>query len=81
MDPGSGLTFDSHYYISLKQKEGLFQSDAALLTNHDASDYVDKLLTNEEFFTKFGESIKQMGAIEVLTGNSGNIRTKCSVVN
>lgn len=81
MDPGSGLTFDSHYYISLKQKEGLFLSDAALLTNDDASDYVDKLLANEEFFTKFGESIKRMGAIEVLTGNSGNIRTKCSVIN
>ncbi|KAF7145734.1 hypothetical protein RHSIM_Rhsim04G0215100 [Rhododendron simsii] len=81
MDPGSSLTFDSHYYTNLKLKDGLFQSDAALLTNHDASDLVDKLLVNEEFFAKFGESMKRMGAVGVLTGDSGNIRKKCTVVN
>lgn len=81
MDPGSSLSFDSHYYSNLKLKDGLFQSDAALLTNCDASDLVDKLLVNEEFFAKFGESMKRMGAVGVLTGDSGNIRKICTVVN
>ncbi|KAG5554912.1 hypothetical protein RHGRI_012462 [Rhododendron griersonianum] len=81
MDPGSSLSFDSHYYSNLKLNDGLFQSDAALLTNCDASDLVDKLLVNEEFFAKFGESMKRMGAVGVLTGDSGNIRKICTVVN
>ncbi|KAH7842518.1 hypothetical protein Vadar_006256 [Vaccinium darrowii] len=81
MDGGSGLTFDNHYYTMLKENEGLFQSDAAILTDHSAREYADKMTTNEVFFTKFANSVKRMAAIGVLTGSSGEIRKKCSAIN
>ncbi|KAF8401572.1 hypothetical protein HHK36_012516 [Tetracentron sinense] len=81
MDPKSSLSFDSDYYTILKQHMGLFQSDAALLTNKDSSKIVDELLDSNDFFIKFNKSMNSMGAIGVLTGSSGEIRKKCSVVN
>lgn len=81
MDPGSSLTFDNHYFSNLRIQQGLFQSDAALLTNKGANNIVDEMLTNGKFFTEFGQSMKRMGAIGVVTGNAGEIRKKCSVVN
>lgn len=81
MDPGSGSSFDNNYYKILRQNKGLFQSDAALLTNKGASNIVDELLDSDKFFTEFAQSMKRMGAVGVLTGNSGEIRKKCNVVN
>lgn len=79
MDPGSSLKFDSDYYAILKQHKGLFQSDAALLTG--ASNIVLELDDNNKFFTEFAQSMKRMGAVEILTGTAGEIRKKCGVVN
>ncbi|XP_009419515.2 peroxidase 24 [Musa acuminata AAA Group] len=81
MDPGSSLSFDDHYYVILKQKEGLFQSDAALLTDGKSSKIVDKLLDDGDFFDAFGKSITKMGNIGVLTGTDGQIRSNCRAVN
>lgn len=81
MDPNSSNTFDSNYYSILRQNKGLFQSDAALLTTKMSRNIVNKLVKKDKFFTKFGHSMKRMGAIEVLTGSAGEIRRKCSVVN
>ena len=81
MDPGSPLSFDNNYFKNLKLNQGLFQSDAALLTNNEATNTVDELLDSQDFFTEFGQSMKRMGAIQVLTGSSGEIRKNCSVVN
>ncbi|KAK4477944.1 hypothetical protein RD792_017209 [Penstemon davidsonii] len=82
MDPGSSLTFDNHYFSSLKQQRGLFQSDSTLMSNKIASGIVEELTSSSsKFFTEFSQSMKSMGAIDVLTGNAGEIRKKCSVVN
>ncbi|KAK6913826.1 hem peroxidase [Dillenia turbinata] len=81
MDPGSSLSFDAHYYSNLKLSQGLFQSDAALLTDGGASNIVTELLNTTKFFTEFAQSMKRMGAIEVLTGTAGEIRKKCNLVN
>ena len=81
MDLGSPLSFDNNYFNILKQNEGLFQSDAALLTDGEATYNVNELLNSQNFFTEFAQSIMRMGAIQVLTGSSGEIRKKCSVVN
>ena len=81
MDPGNSRSFDNNYYKNLKLHKGLFQSDAALLTNKGASNIVDELLSSNKFFTEFRQSMKRMGAIQVLTGNSGEIRHKCNLVN
>ncbi|PIA44646.1 hypothetical protein AQUCO_01700324v1 [Aquilegia coerulea] len=81
MDPESSLSFDTSYFVNLKEQKGMFQSDAALLTNKGASNIVDEMLISGKFFTEFAQSMKRMGAIGVLTGNSGEIRRKCGVVN
>ncbi|XP_058082951.1 peroxidase 24-like [Magnolia sinica] len=81
MDPQSSLSYDNNYYVLLKQNKGLFQSDAALLTNKHAAKFVDELTNLTDFFAKFAFSMARMGKIEVLTGSSGEIRKKCSVVN
>ncbi|XP_021744000.1 peroxidase 56-like [Chenopodium quinoa] len=81
MDPGSSLSFDNHYFKILKDRKGLFVSDAALLTNDDARKFALKLLNPKKFFDEFAKSMEKMGAIGVLTGNQGQIRKHCSLVN
>ncbi|KAF8660494.1 hypothetical protein HU200_057644 [Digitaria exilis] len=81
MDPGSSLSFDNHYFVNLKAHQGMFTSDATLLTNGRAANIVDKLQDPGVFFDAFKNSIKRMGQIEVLTGTNGQIRKKCSAVN
>ncbi|KAK2992676.1 hypothetical protein RJ640_014926 [Escallonia rubra] len=81
MDPGSSVTFDNNYFTNLKLQKGLFQSDAALLTNKGSSNIVNEMLGSGKFSTEFSQSMKKMGAIGVLTGSSGDIRRKCNVAN
>jgi peroxidase len=61
MDPGSALTFDSHYFSNLKSHRGLFQSDAALLTDSISKNIVEKQLKENSFFDNFKNSIQQDG--------------------
>ncbi|CAK8572859.1 unnamed protein product [Lathyrus sativus] len=81
MDPGSSRTFDSDYYPNLLQKKGLFQSDAVLLTQDQATGIAKELVNQNKFFTEFAQSMKRMGAVGILTGSAGEIRIKCSIVN
>ncbi|KAL5575157.1 hypothetical protein UlMin_016856 [Ulmus minor] len=81
MDLNSSFNFDNSYYVGLQHQKGLFQSDAALLTNKVAFDTVKELAKEGKFLTEFGLSMKRLGEIEVLTGSDGEIRTKCWVVN
>lgn len=81
LDPGSFQKFDSHYYDILSENKGLFQSDAALLTNKGARNIAMELRNQDKFFTEFAQSMKRMGAVNVLTGTEGEIRKKCSVIN
>lgn len=81
MDPNSSLTFDSDYFSNLNEHKGLFQSDAALLTDSIAKKIVDKQLQENSFFDNFKHSIQEMGEIGVLTGSEGEIRKQCAFVN
>ncbi|PKI48282.1 peroxidase 24-like [Punica granatum] len=81
MDPGSSLSFDSHYYVTLGQNRGLFQSDAVLLTDSTSASYVKAFEDFDKFMDQFGVSMKKMGNIGVLTQNEGEVRKNCRVVN
>lgn len=81
MDPGSVLSFDSHYYTVLKLHQGMFQSDAALMTESQSRGIVGELVDQGTFFTEFAQSMKRMGAVGVLVGTAGEIRKKCNAVN
>ncbi|KAI4345504.1 hypothetical protein L6164_012620 [Bauhinia variegata] len=81
MDPNSTLSFDGHYFVALNKHQGLFQSDAALLTN-PRSKLFTRLFENDlHFFRQFGRSMIKMGAIGVITGKNGEIRKNCRAVN
>ncbi|KAG5628127.1 hypothetical protein H5410_013345 [Solanum commersonii] len=80
MDPLSSTSFDSNYFnILINQNKGLFQSDASLLKDTNSVNVVKKLQNDRAFFVEFAKSMQKMGAIEVLTGNAGQIRKNCRV--
>lgn len=81
MDPKSSLSFDSNYFSTVNQNKGLFQSDAALITDRDSARIVKSFQNPNVFLSAFGKSMKKMGAMEVLTGNAGEIRKNCRIVN
>jgi peroxidase len=81
MDPGSFRTFDTHYYTTVKKHKGLFQSDAALLSNNEAEAYVNAESQGSSFFSDFARSMEKMGRIGVLTGTAGQIRGHCAFTN
>ncbi|VAH46714.1 hypothetical protein VPH35_029021 [Triticum aestivum] len=84
MDAGSCGTFDTSYYRQVARRRGLLRSDAGLMEHPFAGAYVRRAATGRydgEFFRDFRVSMAKMGAIGVLTGNQGKIRTKCNLVN
>ncbi|KAF6141112.1 hypothetical protein GIB67_006557 [Kingdonia uniflora] len=81
LDPQSSLSFDTRYFNALLQKKGLLVSDAALLTNVGSAQIVNQFQNPIKFFVEFAKSMKKMGAMGVLTGNAGEIRKQCRVVN
>lgn len=78
-DSGNGSTniVDSEYFVAVEKIEGLFSSDAALLTNPISAEIVKHF---KEFLDQFSDSKKKMGSIEELVGGNGQIRKKCRVV-
>ncbi|GAB4825140.1 hypothetical protein Ancab_008016 [Ancistrocladus abbreviatus] len=81
MDPGSSKKFDIGYYVTVRKRRGLFQSDAALLNDNFTASYVVTARDKARFFKAFKVSMVNMGKIGVLTGTDGEIRKNCALVN
>ncbi|GJN10565.1 hypothetical protein PR202_ga28670 [Eleusine coracana subsp. coracana] len=84
MDPGSFLSFDAGYYRLVAKRRGLFHSDSQLLANPVTRAYVQRQATGRfvhEFFNDFAQSMVKMSSVDVLTGDQGEIRKKCYLVN
>ncbi|CAL9113602.1 peroxidase 5 [Musa acuminata AAA Group] len=82
MDPPSPLTFDSSYYKNLLAHRGLFTSDQTLMSKHGTATLVKRFAKKPALFKKkFAAAMVKMGSIGVLTGEQGEIRTNCRVVN
>ncbi|XP_047046294.1 peroxidase 3-like [Lolium rigidum] len=81
MDPSSPARFDSHYYVNLKLGRGLFTSDAALLTDRRAVGMIHGLTKEGHFLKEFKNAVRKMGRVGVLTGDQGEIRRNCRVIN
>ncbi|XP_078148625.1 peroxidase 3-like [Carex rostrata] len=80
MDPDNPLTFGLNYYKSVLNKEGMFNSDEALLHNKATRAYVAEqasAMSSQQFMNDFAESMVNMGRVDVLTGSSGMIRSVC----
>lgn len=74
-------SFDSDYFFALGNKQGLFVSDAALLTDPVSVRTVAEFRSQSKFFGQFAESMRKMGLIDVLVGGDGQIRKRCRFVN
>ncbi|XP_020094673.1 peroxidase 5-like [Ananas comosus] len=82
MDPVTPDKFDTTYYSDVLLNEGLFQSDAALLSTPSTADKVRLYAGNTTAFNDdFVNSIIKMGAIAPPAGSYGEVRVNCRVVN
>lgn len=82
MDPRSPSTADVGYYLNILDHRGLFTSDQTLLTNTlTASEVMENARFPLLWKSKFAAAMVKMGKINVLTGNAGEIRTNCRVIN
>lgn len=84
MEVNTPNILDNLYYDGVIKNRGLFTSDATLLTNANTRKLV---FANSGTFSmctwqqNFAAAMVKMGKIEVLTGNQGEIRVNCRVVN
>ncbi|KAL2318277.1 hypothetical protein Fmac_032153 [Flemingia macrophylla] len=82
MDPITPRTFDNQYYKNLQQGKGLLASDQALFTHKGSRDIVNLFASDNTAFEKsFVSAITKLGRVGIKTGNQGEIRRDCTMVN
>ncbi|XP_072975645.1 peroxidase RIP1-like [Typha angustifolia] len=81
---GTPTKFDTVYYNWLVQKKGLLHSDQQLFKGDGSgADGLVKFYSSypSAFWNDFGVSMLKMGSMKPLTGNQGEIRMNCRMVN
>ncbi|ONK80264.1 uncharacterized protein A4U43_C01F15730 [Asparagus officinalis] len=82
LDDGSEESFDNGFYRNLVARRGLLHSDQELFNGGSQDSLVKKYSENQkEFENDFVAAMIKMGRIDPLTGNEGEIRLNCGVVN
>ncbi|XP_010671316.2 peroxidase 5-like [Beta vulgaris subsp. vulgaris] len=82
MDPISPTISDTAYYRNILNNRGLFTSDQALLSDSTTASLVTLYARNPGLWgRKFATAMGSMGQIGVLTGDEGEIRSNCRVIN
>ncbi|CAO2821388.1 unnamed protein product [Amaranthus hypochondriacus] len=82
MDPVSPFVSDTAYYNNIINNRGLFTSDQSLLSDPSTAKLVYQYARNPSLWgRKFADAMVAMGQVEVLTGDQGEIRANCRVVN
>lgn len=82
MDPNTPQTFDNVYYKNLQQGKGLFTSDQTLFTDRRSRRIVNLFASNSTAFKRaFVAAITKLGRVGVKTGNQGEVRKDCTLVN
>ncbi|KAG8384426.1 hypothetical protein BUALT_Bualt04G0116700 [Buddleja alternifolia] len=82
LDAATSSKFDSSYFNSLVNNSGLLQSDQALMSDNKTAALVSLYSKLPFLFSKdFGKSMVKMSNIGILTGQNGEIRKNCRLVN
>ncbi|XP_020596304.1 peroxidase 7 [Phalaenopsis equestris] len=82
LDGTTPTKFDSVYYKNLEKKMGLLSTDQLLNSDSRTSPIVSALAAQPMlFYQQFSVSMTNLGNVQVLTGDEGEIRTKCSSLN
>ncbi|XP_072962533.1 peroxidase 57-like [Typha angustifolia] len=80
-DPWSALRVDNNFYKQLLQNKGILPIDQALASDWSTR-WIVQLLANTNLFPRlFNQALVKLGAVQVLTGNQGQIRKNCRRVN
>ncbi|OVA06922.1 Plant peroxidase [Macleaya cordata] len=81
-DPETSFLFDNQYYRNLIAHKGLFQSDSVLLSDGRTEKIVEEFANNQDrFFQKWEDSFLKLTSVGVKTGDEGEIRRSCTVIN
>lgn len=82
MDTITPTISDVNYYRDILANRGLFTSDQTLLSNTATASQVNSNSRSPlGWKRKFAAAMVKMGRVEVLTGNTGEIRANCRVIN
>lgn len=74
--------FDNMYYKNIVNNTGLLESDQALIGDPKTAAMVKDYSADPFLFAKdFAASMVKLGKLGLITGQDGQIRKKCSVVN
>lgn len=81
MDSTTPYDFDLGYYRDVLSNTSLFLSDKALMDDRWTRTYVERMAaaaSPDEFFDDYAVAMTNMGRLEVLTGDNGEIRKTCT---
>ncbi|KAM0884718.1 hypothetical protein ACQ4PT_030813 [Festuca glaucescens] len=87
LDPASPDAFDSSYYANIVRNRGLLRSDQVMLSAPGGAAATTAPIvrrfagSQEDFFRSFARAMIKMGNIAPLTGNMGEVRRNCRVMN
>ncbi|XP_027357463.1 peroxidase 12-like [Abrus precatorius] len=82
LDLRTPTIFDNKYYIDVMNRQGVFTSDQDLLNDQRTVGLVNAFAKDQNlFFQKFADAMVKLSQLGVLTGNQGEIRAKCNVIN
>lgn len=82
LDTTTQNLFDNAYFCNLVNKKGLLQSDQQLFNGGSTDSQVQNYARNPLAFSRdFVNAMIKMSNLSPLTGNDGQIRTKCYEVN
>lgn len=79
LDPTTPNVLDAVYYQNLQNKKGLFVTDQLLYSDARTQFLIDTLASNPYlFYQQFSVSMVNLGNVQVLTGDEGEVRTNCN---
>lgn len=83
LDGETPTAFDNQYYKNLVHGKGLLDTDQKLLADSRTGGFVRSYANqrSQAFVGQFAQSMRRLGEAQVLTGNEGEVRRKCSAVN
>ncbi|KAM0952166.1 putative peroxidase [Dioscorea sansibarensis] len=82
LDATTPTKFDAVYYENLERRMGLLSTDQLLNSDMRTAPIVAALASQPMLFSQqFAVSMVNLGNVQVLTGNRGEIRTNCNFVN
>ncbi|XP_071693792.1 peroxidase 10-like [Rutidosis leptorrhynchoides] len=82
LDPVTISKFDNVYYKNLVNNSGILSSDQALMVDNRTATMVLNYSKNPFLFAiDFGASMVKLSTLGVITGQDGQIRNKCNLVN